>query len=92
MPREVVEKWLAYFRAELPAVAFKCSTQKQAQNLSQRRTIPGGKGAKKRGNQAPSHHHRTVGQLSSMQHDIAPMLAAMPRKIDGCDPAIIGAC
>ena len=51
VPKEVVEKWLAYFRAELPAVAFKCSTQKQAQNLSQRRAIPGGKGAKKRGNE-----------------------------------------
>lgn len=51
VPREVVEKWLKYFRAELPTVAFKCSTQKQAQNLSQRRPIPGGKGAKKRNSQ-----------------------------------------
>lgn len=54
VPREVVEKWLAYFRAELPAVAFKCSTQKQAQNLSQRRAVPGGKGAKNRGNKVPT--------------------------------------
>lgn len=29
VPREVAEKWLTYLRAELPTVAFKCSTQKQ---------------------------------------------------------------
>lgn len=36
MPREVVEQWLKYFREELPTVAFKCSTQKQAANLGRR--------------------------------------------------------
>ena len=36
MPREVAEQWLKYFREELPAVAFKCSTQKQATNLGRR--------------------------------------------------------
>ena len=29
VPREVAEQWLKYFREELPAVAFKSSTQKQ---------------------------------------------------------------
>jgi hypothetical protein len=29
VPREVAEAWLKYFREELPAVAFKSSTQKQ---------------------------------------------------------------
>lgn len=37
MPREVAERWLKYLREELPAVAFKCSTQKQGANLGQRR-------------------------------------------------------
>ena len=36
VPREVAEAWLKYFREELPTVAFKCSTQKQASNLGQR--------------------------------------------------------
>ena len=30
VPREVAEQWIKYFREELPAVAFKSSTQKQA--------------------------------------------------------------
>ncbi|XP_010524693.1 PREDICTED: guanine nucleotide-binding protein-like NSN1 [Tarenaya hassleriana] len=34
VPREAVEKWLKYLREELPAVAFKCSTQEQRSNLS----------------------------------------------------------
>ncbi|XP_047328878.1 guanine nucleotide-binding protein-like NSN1 [Impatiens glandulifera] len=33
VPRESVEKWLTYLREELPAVAFKCSTQEQKSNL-----------------------------------------------------------
>jgi len=33
VPREAVEKWLTYLRGELPAVAFKCSTQEQKSNL-----------------------------------------------------------
>ncbi|KAG0460096.1 hypothetical protein HPP92_023224 [Vanilla planifolia] len=33
VPREAVEKWLKYFREELPAVAFKCNTQEQRSNL-----------------------------------------------------------
>ncbi|XP_071689403.1 guanine nucleotide-binding protein-like NSN1 [Rutidosis leptorrhynchoides] len=33
VPREAAEKWLKYLREELPAVAFKCSTQKQKTNL-----------------------------------------------------------
>lgn len=33
VPREAVEKWLKYFREELPTVAFKCSTQQQRSNL-----------------------------------------------------------
>lgn len=33
IPREAVEKWLTYLREELPAVAFKCSTQEQRSNL-----------------------------------------------------------
>lgn len=36
VPREVAEAWLKYLREELPTVAFKCSTQKQASNLGQR--------------------------------------------------------
>lgn len=36
VPREVAEAWLAYLREEVPAVAFKCSTQKQATNLGRR--------------------------------------------------------
>ncbi|PIA55919.1 hypothetical protein AQUCO_00700321v1 [Aquilegia coerulea] len=32
VPREAVEKWLKYLREELPAVAFKCSTQEQRSN------------------------------------------------------------
>ncbi|XP_058100438.1 guanine nucleotide-binding protein-like NSN1 [Magnolia sinica] len=33
VPREAVEKWLKYLREELPAVAFRCSTQEQRSNL-----------------------------------------------------------
>ncbi|KAJ0559862.1 putative GTP-binding protein, orthogonal bundle domain superfamily [Helianthus annuus] len=33
VPREAAEKWLTYLREELPAVAFKCSTQEQRSNL-----------------------------------------------------------
>ncbi|KAL5798788.1 hypothetical protein ACOSQ2_003608 [Xanthoceras sorbifolium] len=33
VPREAVEKWLTYLREELPAVAFKCSTQEQRSKL-----------------------------------------------------------
>ncbi|XP_012484841.2 guanine nucleotide-binding protein-like NSN1 [Gossypium raimondii] len=33
VPRQAVEKWLKYLREELPAVAFKCSTQEQRSNL-----------------------------------------------------------
>jgi nuclear GTP-binding protein len=31
----VGEKWLKYFREELPTVAFKCSTQQQGSGLKQ---------------------------------------------------------
>ncbi|GIL76977.1 hypothetical protein Vretimale_8576 [Volvox reticuliferus] len=40
VPREVGERWLKYFREELPTVAFKCSTQQQDRGLSQKR-MPG---------------------------------------------------
>lgn len=33
VPKEAVQKWLTYLREELPAVAFKCSTQQQRSNL-----------------------------------------------------------
>ncbi|XP_038899884.1 guanine nucleotide-binding protein-like NSN1 [Benincasa hispida] len=38
VPREAVEKWLNYLREELPAVAFKCSTQEQRSNLGWKST------------------------------------------------------
>lgn len=44
MPREVVQEWLKYFRDELPAIAFKCSTQRQATNLG-RKNLPSGDSA-----------------------------------------------
>ncbi|XP_039269910.2 guanine nucleotide-binding protein-like 3 homolog [Styela clava] len=37
VPKENVEAWLKYLRAEFPTVAFKASTQSQRQNLSQNR-------------------------------------------------------
>ncbi|KXZ51328.1 hypothetical protein GPECTOR_13g815 [Gonium pectorale] len=40
VPREVGERWLKYFREELPTVAFKCSTQQQGRELGQRRSKP----------------------------------------------------
>nr|GEW63335.1 guanine nucleotide-binding protein-like NSN1 [Tanacetum cinerariifolium] len=43
VPREATEKWLKYLREELPAVAFKCTTQKQKSNLGWKSA----KGAKK---------------------------------------------
>ncbi|GLI65220.1 hypothetical protein VaNZ11_008701 [Volvox africanus] len=49
VPREVGERWLKYFREELPTVAFKCSTQQQDRGLSQKR-LPGKRlGGGKRG-------------------------------------------
>ena len=44
VPREVAEAWLKYLREELPTVAFKCSTQKQATNLKQGRMAKSRKG------------------------------------------------
>ncbi len=41
VPREVGERWLKYFREELPTVAFKCSTQQQDRQLGQRRGMAG---------------------------------------------------
>lgn len=46
VPKEVAEAWLKYLREELPAVAFRCTTQRQAANLKQGRR---GKGAAKGG-------------------------------------------
>ena len=40
----MAERWLKYLREELPTVAFRCSTQRQAANLTQR-SVPVGKGA-----------------------------------------------
>ena len=48
VPKEVAERWLKYLREELPTIAFKCSTQKQATNLSHR-SMPLGRTAKKGG-------------------------------------------
>lgn len=42
--RQVGEKWLMHFREELPCVAFKCSTQQQAENKAQKR-MPAAKSA-----------------------------------------------
>ncbi|KAL9650769.1 hypothetical protein ABK040_001821 [Willaertia magna] len=38
VPREVIQKWLEYLRAEFPTIAFKANTQKQAKHLSQNMT------------------------------------------------------
>lgn len=35
VPREIVAQWLKYLRNEFPVIAFKASTQSQANNLSQ---------------------------------------------------------
>jgi nuclear GTP-binding protein len=36
VPKEAAEAWLKYLREEMPAIAFKCSTQKQSSNLSRK--------------------------------------------------------
>lgn len=46
VPREAAEKWLKYLREELPAVAFKCSTQEQKSNLGWKSTRKAGKAVK----------------------------------------------
>ncbi|KAG6385358.1 hypothetical protein SASPL_154191 [Salvia splendens] len=43
VPREAAEKWLKYLREELPAVAFKCSTQEQKSNLGWKSAPKAGK-------------------------------------------------
>ncbi|KAG6387220.1 hypothetical protein SASPL_152406 [Salvia splendens] len=43
VPRESAEKWLKYLREELPAVAFKCSTQEQNSNLGWKSAPKAGK-------------------------------------------------
>ena len=35
VPKDNLEKWLKYLRQELPAIAFKASTQSQGNNLGQ---------------------------------------------------------
>ncbi|GLC37214.1 hypothetical protein PLESTB_000992100 [Pleodorina starrii] len=59
VPREVGERWLKYFREELPTVAFKCSTQQQDRGLAQKRmpkgaAAGGGKGGGGKGGDAGS--------------------------------------
>lgn len=44
VPREVGEAWLKHYREELPAVAFKASTQQQADGLSRHTRSSSGKG------------------------------------------------
>lgn len=44
VPREVGEAWLKHYRQELPAVAFKASTQQQADGLNTRRSSSRNKG------------------------------------------------
>lgn len=51
IPREVGEKWLKYFREELPCVAFKSSTQHQQTNLGHGKTSKGKSHKGKRGAQ-----------------------------------------
>ncbi|EYU46344.1 hypothetical protein ABFS82_04G051400 [Erythranthe guttata] len=46
VPREAAEKWLKYLREELPAVAFKCSTQEQKSNLGWKSAPKSGKTGK----------------------------------------------
>lgn len=46
IPREAAEKWLKYLREELPAVAFKCSTQEQKSNLGWKSAPKAGKAGK----------------------------------------------
>ncbi|KAL1550327.1 Guanine nucleotide-binding protein-like nsn1 [Salvia divinorum] len=46
VPQEAAEKWLTYLREELPAVAFKCSTQKQKSNLGRKSAPKAGEGGK----------------------------------------------
>ncbi|KAG1674431.1 hypothetical protein FOA52_012959 [Chlamydomonas sp. UWO 241] len=53
VPREVGEKWLKFFREELPTVAFKCSTQSQNTNLG-RKKMPSAKGMNDDGLQGSS--------------------------------------
>lgn len=45
VPREVGEAWLKHYRQELPAVAFKASTQQQADGLSRSSKAKGKKAA-----------------------------------------------
>ena len=54
VPREVAEAWLKYLREELPTVAFKCSTQKQAAHLKQGRLAKSRKGGKSSDNASVS--------------------------------------
>jgi nuclear GTP-binding protein len=44
VPREAAERWLKFFREELPTVAFKCSTQQQDRGLAQKRMSKGAGG------------------------------------------------
>jgi nuclear GTP-binding protein len=41
VPREVGEAWLKHYRQELPAVAFKASTQQQADGLGKAKAVKG---------------------------------------------------
>jgi len=53
VPKEVAEAWLKYLRQELPTLAFRCSTQKQAVNLKQGRErapkVGRGRGGREKG-------------------------------------------
>jgi nuclear GTP-binding protein len=46
VPREVGEAWLKHYRQELPAVAFKASTQQQSEGLGKAKAVKGSKGKK----------------------------------------------
>ncbi len=80
MPREAGERWLKYFREELPTVAFKCSTQQQATNLGQKRgrvkakAAPLGKG--KAAKVGPGARDAALGKGSSVEDmlQVGPLL------------------
>eukprot|EP00887_Chlorella_sp_A99_P007173 scaffold2.g7173.t1 len=82
VPREVVEAWLKYFREELPCVAFKCSTQKQAANLGRRQlsaaTDAGLKGSECLGADALLHLLKNYARSADLKTAITVGVVGLP--------------
>eukprot|EP00879_Flechtneria_rotunda_P015386 GHRR01016085.1.p1 GENE.GHRR01016085.1~~GHRR01016085.1.p1 ORF type:complete len:427 (+),score=152.48 GHRR01016085.1:171-1451(+) len=86
VPREVGEAWLKHFRQELPAVAFKASTQQQAEGLG--RSKGGSKSKKAAARQQQQQQSFAVGSGSLGADTLLQLLKNYARNAVGAKGSI----